>query len=156
MPKKNVKIKLFDKSLPSPEYKSKGAVAFDVYLRKTIIIKPRGVMLAPVNVAFEIPKGHFAMLAARSSLHKHGVMMANGVGIGDEDFHGDEDEYHMALLNFTGKSVKLKKGERIGQVVMIPYVKANLKIVKKLGNPTRGGFGSTGGHEALVNAPTAP
>ena len=145
MPKTKVaKIKIFDNSLPLPEYKSKGAVAFDVYLRETVKIKPRGVVLAPVNIAFEIPKGHFAMIAARSSLHKHGVMMANGVGIGDEDFHGDEDEYHMALLNFTNRNVTIKKGERVGQVLTIPYTKVKFKVVSKLGNQTRGGFGSTG------------
>ena len=144
MAKKTLKIKLFDKSLPKPEYKSKGAVAFDVYVRKTVTIAPHKVELAPVNVAIELPKGHFAVLAARSSLHKQGVMLANGIGIGDEDFHGDEDEYQMALLNFTNKKVVIKHGERIGQVVVVPYVKGILKIVNKLGNPTRGGFGSTG------------
>lgn len=141
---KTVKVKVFDKKLPKVEYKSKGAVAFDVYLRKTVSIKPKEVVLAPVNVAFQVPRGHFALLAARSSLFKRGVMMANGVGIGDEDFMGDEDEYHMALLNFTGKKVSISKGERIGQILLIPYVRANLKIVEKLNSVSRGGFGSTG------------
>ena len=145
MPKRKIlKIKLFEPELPRPEYKSKGAVAFDVYLRRNIMIKPHTVEMAPVNIATQIPKGHFAMLAARSSLHKQGVMMANGVGIVDEDYCGDEDEYNMALLNFTSKKVTIKSGERIGQVVLIPFTKANLKIVKKLRNPSRGGFGSTG------------
>ncbi len=145
MPKQKIlKIKLFDKSLPVPEYKSKGAVAFDVYLRKTVVIKPHTVVLAPVNVAFQLPKGCFAILAARSSMYKHGVMLANGIGIGDEDFCGDEDEYHMSLLNFTNKAVSIKKGERIGQFVIVQYIKTKLKIVEKLGNRNRGGFGSTG------------
>ncbi len=142
--RKTVRIKLFDRSLPLPEYKSKGAVAFDVYLRKAVDIQPRKVVLAPVNIAMEIPKGYFAMIVARSSLHKQGIMMVNGIGIGDEDFHGDDDEYHMALLNFTNRGVALEKGERIGQVLIIPYTKVEFKSVKKLGNPTRGGFGSTG------------
>lgn len=145
MPKQKIlKIKLFDESLPVPQYKTNGAVAFDVYLRKTVSIGPHGVVLAPVNVAFELPKGHFAILAARSSTFKYGVMLANGIGIGDEDFSGDEDEYHMALFNYTHKKVKIKRGERIGQVAVVKYEKMKLKVVTKLGNPTRGGFGSTG------------
>ena len=141
---KTLKVKVFDKKLSKPEYKSKGAVAFDVYLRKTVLIKPKEVALAPVNVAFQVPKGHFALLAARSSLFKRGVMMANGVGIGDEDFMGDEDEYHMALLNFSAKKVSIKRGERIGQILIIPYVRANIQLVDKLSSLSRGGFGSTG------------
>ena len=77
-------------------------------------------------------------------MHKHGVMLANGIGIGDEDFSGDEDEYKMALLNFTNKKVTIKRGERIGQMVVMDYVKAKIKLVEKMKNPTRGGFGSTG------------
>ncbi len=144
MAKKILKLKVFDEKLPKPEYKSRGAVGFDVYLRKTVSIKPREVVLAPVNVAFELPKGTFAMLAARSSMHKYGVILANGVGIGDEDFRGDEDEYHMALLNFTNRKVTIERGERIGQIVIVPYTKVVFKFVKKLSSPTRGGFGSTG------------
>lgn len=145
MPKlKTLKIKLFDKSLPRPDYKSPGAVAFDVYLRKTVSIEPQKVVLAPLNIAIQLPKSCFALLVARSSLYKQGVMMANGIGIGDEDFCGDDDEYHMGLLNFTKRKVTVKKGERIGQIIVINHVKVKFKIVEKLGNPTRGGFGSTG------------
>ena len=139
--KKTLKVKVFDAALPKPQYMTKGAVAFDVYLREKVSIRPHAVELAPVNIATQIPKGHFAMLAGRSSLHKMGVMMANGIGIVDEDYCGDEDEYKMALLNFTSKKVSIKAGERIGQVMLIPYTKATIQIVKKLGNPSRGGFG---------------
>lgn len=141
---KTLKIKLFDKSLPVPEYKSRGAVGIDVHIRKTVTIKPREVVVSPVNVAFEVPKGSFAILAARSSTFKHGVMPANGIGIIDEDFKGDEDEVHIALLNFTNKTVTIKKGERIGQIVIVNFVRVKIKVVEKLGHPTRGGFGSTG------------
>lgn len=145
MPKvKTLKLKLFDKSLPIPVYKSSGAAAFDLYLRETVSINPHEVVLAPTNVAVEPPKGCFIVLAARSSMHKHGVMLANGIGIGDQDFSGDEDEYKMALLNFTNKKVTIERGERIGQMVVISYVKVKIKVVETMKNPTRGGFGSTG------------
>lgn len=145
MPKvKTLKIKLFDKSLPVPEYKSKGAAGFDLHLRKTVTIGPHQVVIAPANVAMEIPKGTFAMVAARGSTHKYGVMLANGIGVGDEDYHGDDDEYMLALLNFTNKKVTIKKGERVGQIVLLHYEKVKIKVVERLGNPNRGGFGSTG------------
>jgi len=144
MASKILRIKLFDKSLPTPEYKSSGAAAFDLYLRKTVTIKPHEVVLAPTNVAVQPPKGYFVVLAARSSMHKHGVMLANGIGIGDEDFSGDEDEYQMALLNFKNKKITIKRGERIGQMVIMKYEKVKIKVVEKMKNATRGGFGSTG------------
>ncbi|TSC73647.1 MAG: deoxyuridine 5''''-triphosphate nucleotidohydrolase, partial [Parcubacteria group bacterium Gr01-1014_44] len=96
-----VRIKRIDKSLPLPEYKTKGAVAFDLSPRVSLTILPKGVVRVPLNVAIEPPPGFMVMLAARSSLHKKGLMLANSVAIGDTDFSGDEDEYRAALYNFS-------------------------------------------------------
>jgi len=122
-----VRIKRIDKSLPLPEYKTSGAVAFDL-----------------LNVAIEPPPGYMVMLAARSSLHKKGLMLANGVGIGDRDFSSNEDEYHAALYNFTEKEICIERGERLVQGVFKKYDKAEWEEVDDLQNKTRGGFGSTG------------
>lgn len=142
--KKTIKVKLFDKSLPMPEYKTRHAVAYDLYLRKTTEVVPGKVVLAPLNVAVELPRGHLAILAARSSLFKLGVMAANGIGVIDEDYRGDEDEYMLPLLNFTKKKVLLKRGERIAQVIVLKYQRVKFRKVEKLANKSRGGFGSTG------------
>ena len=62
MSKMEIKIKRFDKELPLPEYKSKGAVALDLYARETTEIEPGEVKLIPLNIALEIPKGYFVLL----------------------------------------------------------------------------------------------
>ena len=74
-----VTIKRFDKSLPVPEYKTAGAAAIDLYARVETVIPARAVGYVPLNVALQLPPDCFALLSARSSLHKKGVMMANKV-----------------------------------------------------------------------------
>src|SRR3989344_1168008 len=139
-----VRIKRMDKSLPLPEYKTAGAVAFDLASRVSVTILPKGVVRVPLNVAIEPPPGYMVMLAARSSLHKKGLMLAHSVGIVDNDFCGDEDEYIVPLYNFTDLPVSVERGERIAQGMFKKYDKADWEEVENLGNKTRGGFGSTG------------
>ena len=98
----------------------------------------------PLNVAMEIPSGYFVLLSARSSLHKKGLMLANGIGIGDADYCGDNDEYQAPIYNFSDQEVKIKKGERIVQMIVLPRPKVKVEVVERLGNANRGGFGSTG------------
>jgi len=139
-----VPVRRFDTELPLPEYKTPGAVAMDCSVREDVQISPKGVGMAPLNIALRPPKGHFVLLAARSSLHKRGLMMANGVGIGDEDFSGDNDEYQTALYNFTDAPVELKKGDRIMQMIILPFDRVEWHEVDSLGGPDRSGFGTTG------------
>ena len=139
-----IRIKRFNKSLPLPEYKTSGAVAFDLTARISLEISPRKVGYIPLNIACETPEGYFLLLAARSSTHKKGLILANGIGIGDPDFTGDEDEYAAAYLNFTDKTVLIEAGERIAQGMLVKFERAEWGEVDSLGNKTRGGFGSTG------------
>jgi dUTP pyrophosphatase len=68
----------------------------------------------------------------------------NGIGIIDEDYAGDENEYHAALRNFTDEPVEIKKGDRLVQMMVLPVERAELVEVETLGNPNRGMSGSTG------------
>lgn len=139
-----VKIKRFDKSIPLPSYQTEGSVCMDLYSRKKVTIKLKQIGYIPLNVALEIPKGHWAMIAARSSTHKLGLMPAHGIAIGDEDFRGDEDEYFFPVYNFTQKDVVIEKGTRIAQMMITKYEKIELEEVDKLSKKSRGKFGSTG------------
>lgn len=139
-----VKIKRFDPTLPLPAYQSDKAAAFDLYAREDAVIPPREVVLVPLNVAIEVPPNHWVLLAARSSLFKKGLMMANGIGVGDEDYAGDQDEYRAALFNFTDKPVTVTKGDRIVQALILTRDKVELTEVEKLSSKNRSGFGSTG------------
>lgn len=139
-----VKIKLFDLSLPLPEYKSNGAAALDLYSRLEMSINPGEVAYVPLNVALQVPENYFVLLSARSSLQKKGLMMANGVGIGDYDYRGDGDEYKAALYNFSQQAVKIEKGERLVQMIVLKREKINLEKLEVFNTDDRGGFGSTG------------
>lgn len=139
-----VRIKRFDKEIPLPEYKTENAAAFDLYARTGVEIPAKGFKYIPLNVAVETPPGHFLMLVARSSTHKKGIWMANGVGIGDPDFSGDADEYSAVYYNFTDKSVLVEKGERIAQGLIVKREAVQWQEVDVMENKTRGGWGTTG------------
>ncbi|MEK7660143.1 MAG: dUTP diphosphatase [Patescibacteria group bacterium] len=139
-----VRIKRVDKTLPLPEYKTTGAVAVDLSARLDVKVPARSVAYVPLNVIIAPPEGHMIFIAARSSLHKRGLMMANSVGIGDRDFSGNDDEYTAALYNFTDMDVQVKRGERIVQALLFQYGLAEWEEVDDMEKGSRGGFGTTG------------
>ena len=139
-----IKIKRFDKGIDVPKRHSEDAAAFDLSARERIIIAPKAIAYIPLNIAVETPKGHFMLLAGRSSLHKKGLMAINGIGIIDPDYSGDEDEVKGALYNFTDNEVIIEKGDRIMQALFIKAEEWQWDEVDQMPNKTRGGFGSTG------------
>jgi len=140
----NIKIKRFDKELPLPKRQTEGAAAFDLTAREAVTIAPHAVGYVPVNVAIETPTEHFLLVAARSSTHKKGLMMANGLGIIDPDYSGNEDEIKVAYYNFTDTPVAIEKGERIAQGTFVKISYPEWDEVDEMPNKTRGGFGTTG------------
>jgi dUTP pyrophosphatase len=86
------------------------------------------------------------MLSARSSTaKKFSLIVANGVGIIDQDYCGDNDEIGLSVLNFTGTPVHIAKGDRVGQATLVSITKADeFKVVPKMDSRDRGGWGSTG------------
>jgi len=134
-----IKIKRFDT-------KTAGAAGFDLYSRQDLVVEPGTWGVVHLNVAIHAPDDYWVLLAARSSLYKKGLQMVNGVGIGDADFRGDNDEYRAVLFNFTKEPVSVERGERLVQAVLIPLVQFPIIRVTQLDNPDRGGFGSTGTH----------
>lgn len=141
---KKLRIKRFDKELPMPQYKTKGAVCFDCHVRTETIVQPNTPMLIPLNIALKPPKNHFVMLVTRSSFYKRGLIVPSGVGIGDEDFCGDNDEYNLPVLNLTNAPIKINRGDRIAQMLILPYEKMRLHEAHALSQKNRGGFGTTG------------
>jgi dUTP pyrophosphatase len=142
----NIKLKRFDKDLPLPEYKTAGAAALDMYARTSLTIQPGEVKLIPLNVALEIPRGYFVLIANRSSTYKLGITCVNGIGVGDSDFSGDNDEYHFPALNYTDQPVTIERGTRVCQILILAADHVQVTEVESLGNADRGGFGSTGHH----------
>ena len=140
----NIKIKRVDKKLDLPKQHTVRAAAFDLYAREATTIPARGIGYVPLNNVIATPDGYFLLLAARSSLHKRGLMLANGIGIIDPDFAGDGDELNGVVYNFTDKSVVVEKGDRIIQATFIKVSDWAWEEVEKMPHKDRGAFGTTG------------
>lgn len=142
----NIHIKRIDKTLPIPAYQTSGSVAFDVYARLDMTVPPMKPTIIPANIIVEVPEGFFLMLASRSSTPiKKGLMLANSIGVIDQDYCGDTDEIGVQVLNFTDTPVTVAKGERIAQAILVKIAIAeSFEEVDTMAKTSRGGFGSTG------------
>ncbi|MCL1881219.1 MAG: dUTP diphosphatase [Oscillospiraceae bacterium] len=103
-------------------------------------------LLVPTGIAVEIPRGYSGFLFGRSSLGKHGISLANSVGVIDSDYRG---ELQMLLVNHSEETFVIKNGDRLAQLVIMPIALAEfVEIADKteLSDTKRGagGFGSTG------------
>jgi dUTP pyrophosphatase len=142
----DVRITRLDASLPLPSYQTAGAAGFDLAARIEMTIAPGEVTLVPTGLVIEAPPGHFIGIFARSSTPlKRGLMVANGVGIVDADYSGPEDEIKIEVFNFTASAVTVKRGDRLAQGVILPFVRATWReAAPPSDRQTRGGFGATG------------
>lgn len=128
-----------------PTKGSKEAAGFDLYacLDAPVTINPGETRLIGTGLAFELPKNTFAGIFARSGLAtKKGLAPANKVGVCDSDYRG---EYLVGLHNHSSAPATVHYGDRIAQMVIIPYIEVTL-TEDDLSDTDRGlgGFGSTG------------
>lgn len=116
----------------------------DLRAAEDVILYAGEFKYIPLGVAMELPEGYEALVAPRSStFKKYGVILANSLGIIDESYKGDNDEWHFPALAIKG--AKIKKNERICQFRIIKrQPEISFREVESLGNDDRGGLGSTG------------
>ena len=138
-------IKL-DKRAVVPTYGSEYSAGADLYAVTDgdIIIKSGKTVLIHTCLAMEIPEGYGGFIFARSGLaSKKGLAPANKVGVIDSDYRG---EIMVALHNHSDADQVVCHGERIAQLVIMPYLAAEFIECDKLSETVRGtvGFGSTG------------
>jgi len=144
-----VNIKFLDnnKEHKVPFYASSGAAGMDLTacIEESITLKPLERALIPTGIAISLPSEKYgAFLFARSGLaSKHGITLANCVGVVDSDYTG---EIKVALVNLSNNEYTIENGERIAQMVIMEVGKANFTVVDELAKTQRGsgGFGSTG------------
>lgn len=140
-----VKIKRLDTSLPLPEYQTSGAVAFDLYSRTDITIAAKTIALIPTNLIIATPTGYMLTVVTRSSTpKKKGLLVPHGIGIIDQDYHGEKDEIMLQVYNFTDQEVIITRGERVGQAAFVRVDQCVWEEVTEVKETSRGGFGSTG------------
>lgn len=112
------------------------------FLTKKFNCKPT---LVPTGVKAYIPEGQYLQISVRSSTPlKYWLVLANGVGIIDADYYNNPDnEGHIffQIINLFPNDILLKKGEKIGQGIFLPYAITEGDLTAAARN---GGFGSTG------------
>lgn len=107
-------------------------------------IAPGRTAMVPTGLAIAVPQGYFGAVFARSGLAaRQGLRPANCVGVCDSDYRG---EYTVALHNDSAETQVVHDGDRIAQLVVMPYLDVTFEEVPELDETARGagGFGSTG------------
>ena len=141
-----VNIKKLDERAKIPTYGSEYSAGADLYAvcDESVSIKPNETVLMHTYLSIEIPEGYGGFIYARSGLaSKKGLAPANKVGVIDADYRG---EVMVALHNHSLTEQTVSDGERIAQLVIAPFLKAEFCETDELTNTERGvgGFGSTG------------
>ncbi len=145
-----VKYKVLDARAKVPAYATSGSAAADLcaVLDEPLTLAPMQRALVPTGLAIELPGAQcVALVYARSGLSiKHGLCMANGVGVVDSDYRG---ELKVPMINLGTEPYTIQPGERVAQLCISPVYGANAAAfvpVQTLGDTDRGegGFGSTG------------
>lgn len=127
-----------------PSLGSEYAAGADLYSVEEITIQAGQTQLVHTGLAMEIPVGYGGFIFARSGLAtKRGLAPANKVGVVDADYRG---EIMVALHNHSGESQTVEKGERVAQMVIMPFLAAQYFEAEELSDTARGagGFGSSG------------
>lgn len=143
----NAKIKKLRDDAIIPIRATIGAAGYDLFAcfdANSVDIAPHETVKIGTGVAIQPPKNTFGAIFARSGLAtKQGLRPSNCVGVCDEDFNG---EYIVALYNDSNETRTIHSGQRIAQLVFIPYASVEFEEVTELDETNRGvcGFGSTG------------
>lgn len=129
-----------------PEYKHEGDAGADLraHIDGPLTIQPWESAWVPTGVRLAIPEGHVGLQFPRSGLGcNHGICLANGTGVIDSGYRG---EVRAKLLNLGTEPFTVNPGDRICQLVIVPYSRARFWTVDELSESDRGadGYGSTG------------
>ncbi len=141
-----IQIKKLTDTAILPERGSAYAAGYDLFadLSEKVEIKPHKTAMIPTGLAMEIPEGYFGGIFARSGLaSKEGLRPANCVGVVDADYRG---EVKVALHNDGDVARVIAPGQKVAQLVVVPFLGVEFDEVEDLSDTVRGvgGFGSTG------------
>lgn len=140
-------IKIVNRSNhPLPAYATEGSAGMDVRanLAHPVTLKPLERVLIPTGLFIELPVGYECQVRPRSGLAlKKGISLVNTPGTIDADYRG---EIGIILINLSNESFTVNDGDRIAQMVIAPYVRAQWEAVEELSETVRGdgGFGHSG------------
>jgi len=148
---KEIELKILDSRLgdafPLPDYATPGSAGMDLraMLEQPLELAPGETSLIPTGMAIHIENPQLAaVILPRSGLgHKHGIVLGNLVGLIDSDYQG---QLFVSCWNRGEQAFRVEIGERIAQLVILPVVQADFKIVDEFQESDRGigGFGHSG------------
>ena len=141
-----IRVRKLTKSAILPTRGSREAAGYDLYadLSDDAVIAPHTTRMIDTGLSMEIPEGYFGAIFARSGLaSKEGLRPANCTGVCDSDYRGN---YIVAMHNDSEVTRVVEPGERIAQMVVLPYLPVFFEESDSLTDTERGegGFGSTG------------
>ena len=141
----NIKIKKLREDAKVPTRGSDFSAGYDLYaaIDEPIEIQPHQTVKIGTGISMELPTDTFGAIFARSGLAtKEGLAPANKVGVCDSDYRG---EYIVAIHNHSEHTKIVEPGQRIAQLIVIPFYPIQFKEVEDLDETDRGegGFGST-------------
>jgi len=143
--KMKVNFKKVDKKAVIPTYAKDGDAGLDITAisREIVITGDYEYIEYRTGLAFEIPVGYVGLLFPRSSVSKKDMFLSNAVGVVDSGYRG---EVTFRFKRLAWDSTLYNVGEKIGQLVILPYPQIELELVKELSESERGanGYGSTG------------
>ena len=140
-----IEFRKLDPDVALPRRARDGDAGLDLQANDTLKVGPGERAMVPTGLAVAIPAGHAGLVLPRSGLaSRQGLTLANSPGLIDEGYRG---EIIVAVVNLDpDQPVEIRKGDRIAQLVVVPFAGIEPAEVAELPQSSRGeaGFGSTG------------
>ena len=139
-----IRIKYFYNDIEKLQYIDGKSDWIDLRAAEDVEMKAGEFRLIPLGIAMELPKGYEAHVIPRSSTFKNfGIIQTNSMGLIDESYCGDNDQWFMPALAM--RDTKICKNDRICQFRIMKHQPGlEFEAVDVLGHDNRGGLGSTG------------
>lgn len=145
LPPVRLEFRRLDPAVDLPSYAKEGDAGLDLRANVQVTVGPGDRAMVPTGLAVAIPPGHSGLVLPRSGLaSQRGLTLANAPGLIDAGYRG---EIIVAVVNLDRvEAVEVRRGDRIAQLVVVPFVHVEPVEVAELPESARGGagFGSTG------------
>ena len=133
-------IKRFNKNFDLPTA-TRGAACFDFFCRETIKIDASKIAAIKLNAEIQVPSGYALLVFSRSSTPiRKGLILANGVGVVDPFYSGDNDENLAFFLNITDQPITIEAGDRVAQGMIIKTEEVIWNEVETMNDIGHGGY----------------
>lgn len=142
----DVRITMLPHAAAPPSYQTEHAAGMDLTaaIEDEVVVAPNEVVPVPTGIQIEIPPGYEGQVRGRSGLaRRHAIGLPNAPGTIDADYRG---EVTVLLVNWGREAYRVRRGDRIAQLVIAPVARARLAVSETLSATSRGegGFGHTG------------